>query len=282
MMVCCFSEQRTSILWFNPGCSSQTSTRKETGTMSANTTLTTGGSLCADTVLGLLGDINSQVRTRAISLDELSRFSQHQNPFENASKAYSKQIEEFQRDFQDRWSFRCTDAEIGSLHVPRPRGYCKTLLVLPPARVIAGMETICAKWRAEQKFNVWTFADGKLNEKVPNDRRHIGMYALLHKGTRDADEELRNRSFEQNRDDGLLMKIAHTDETMRGVEVLFFKDFNFRKTEEHIDPDSGTITSSLDSGGGAVCVNWGGWVDVGQFDVQSANPRWASRAAVYL
>lgn len=252
--------------------------------MSANATLTTGGSLSAQTkaALGLLIDTATQIRDEALSLDELSRCNSHQHPFEISSRAYSRQIEEFQRDFQDRWSFKCNDVEMGNLYVPRPRGYCKTLLVLPPARVIAGMETLCAKWRGEKKFNVWMFADGKLNECVPNDRRHLGMYALLHKGARDADEELRGRSFEQNRDDGKLFQIANTNDAMRGVEVLFFEDFNFRKKEEHLDPNTATITSSLSSGGYAVDVRWYGRVRVGRCDVQDADPDWASRAAVYL
>lgn len=244
--------------------------------MSANATLTTGSSLCAETqsVLGLLIDTATQIRDEALSLDELSRCNSHQNPFENPARAYSRQIEEFQKDMQDRWNFKCTDAEMGGLYVPRPRGYCKTLLVLPPARIIAGMEDICAKWRVEQKFNVCTFADGKLNEKVPNDRRHLGMYALLHKGSRIADEELRNQSFEYSQNKGI--------ERLRGVEVLYFWDFNFRKTGEHLDPQTATITSSLDSGGYAVCVYWNGGVYVSQCGVRDADPLWGPRAAVCL
>ena len=251
--------------------------------MSANATPTTGSSLSAETkkAFRLLGHQLRLLESEALTLDELSRSNERQNPFENAAKAYSKQIELFLQDFQDRWRFKCSDDEIGGLYVPRPRGYCKTLLVLPPARIIASMETICAKWREEKKFNFWTFADGALNEKVPNDRRHRGMYALLHKGGRDADEELRNRSFEQNRDDGQLVKIAHTEDTMRGVEVLFFEDCNFRKMKEHLDPQTATITSSLVSGG-AVGVGWDCYVRVHQCGVQDALPCWASRAAVYL
>lgn len=252
--------------------------------MSANATLPTGSSLCADErkALSLLKHTVIQLESEAITLDELSRFNAHQSPFENTARPYSNQIEGFQKYFQDRWNFKCSDSEMGGLYVPRPRGYCKTLLILPPAKVIAGMENICAKWRDEKKFNVWTFADGALNEKVQNDRRHFGMYALLHKGARDADEELRNRSFEQNRDDGLLVQIARTEETMRGTEVLFFEDFYFLKNGEHIDPKTATITSSLSFDGRAVGVDWSGRVDVGQCDVQDADPSWASRAAVYL
>ena len=214
------------------------------------------------------------LESEAMTLDELSRSNAHQNPFENPARAYSAQIEAFQKDMQDRWKFRCTDAEIGLLHVPSPRGNCKTLLILPPGSVIAGMENICAKWREEGKFNVLTFADGKLNEKVPNDRRHLGMYALLHKGGRDADEESLGQSFTVSQGKGL--------ERMRGVEVLYFEDFHFRNTGEHLDHPGGTITSSLDSDGDAVRVGWRGRVDVGQCDVQDARPGWGPRAAVYL
>ncbi|MEK7170417.1 MAG: hypothetical protein AAB767_03960 [Patescibacteria group bacterium] len=252
--------------------------------MSANATPTTGSSLSAETkkAFRLLGHQLRLLESEALTLDELSRSNERQNPFENAAKAYSKQIELFLQDFQDRWKFKCNDTEIGGLYVPRPRGYCRPLLILPPARIIAGPETICAKWLEEKKFNVWTFADGALNEKVPNDRRHRGMYALLHKGSRDADEELRSRSFEQNRDDGQLVKIAHTEDAMRGVEVLFFEDCNFRKTGEPLDPQTATITSSLDSDGFAVYVYWRDRVSVNRYDVQYAGPCWASRAAVYL
>lgn len=253
--------------------------------MSANTTLPTGSSLCPDEIkaLSLLKHTIGQIGSGAITLDELSRFNAHQSPFEDVARPYSKQIEGFQQYFQDRWDFKCSDAEMGALYVPRPRGYCKTLLVLPPAKVIAGSENICAKWRKENKFKVWTFTDGALNEKVKNDRRHLGMYALLHKGTRDADEELRNRSFAQNRDDGLLVQIARTEDTMRATEVLFLEDFNFLKTGEHLDPHTMTITSSLVSDGNVVYVLWdGGEVNVGRYDVRDASPDWASRAAVYL
>lgn len=241
--------------------------------MSANATLTTGSSLCAETkkALSLLKHQIGLLESEAMTLDELSRSNARQNPFDTVARPYSNQIEEHVRHLQDRWNFKCGDAEIGGLHVPRPRGYCKTLLVLPPASVIAGMENICAKWREENKFNVLTFADGQLNEKVPNDRRHMGMYALLHKGGRDADGELRNYSFEKAHGEGI--------ERMRGVEVLYFEDFNFRKTGEHLGPGSGTITSSLDSAGFAVVVYWGGWVCVSQYDVQDALPYWGPRAA---
>lgn len=243
--------------------------------MSVNT-LTTGSSLCAETqkALGLLEDTVKQLRTEALSLDELSRCNAHQHPFENAAKAYSKQIEEHMRFMQDRWDFTCNEEEIGRLYVPRPRGHCKTLLILPPARVIAGPEHLCAKWREENKFKVWTFADGKLNECVPNDRRHLCMYALLHRGGRDADKELRNRSFEQNQNEGV--------ETMRAVEVLYFEDFNFRSTGEHLDPDTVTTTGSLTSDGRAVGVYWDDGVGVGQYALRDAYPSWGSRAAVYL
>ena len=244
--------------------------------MSATTPQPTGSSLCAETkkALRLLKDTIGQMESEAISLDELSRCNAHQNPFDEAARPYSNQIEEHVRHLRDRWGFECTDAEIGSLWVPRPRGYCKTLLILPPDRVIAGMEDICAKWRKEGKFNVWTFADGKLNEKVPNDRRHLGMYALLHKGGRDADEELRGQSFEKSQNNSL--------ERLRGIEVLYFEDFNFRKTGEHLDPQTATITSSLGSGGYAVGVYWSGRVRVDQCAVQDAYPFWGPRAAVYL
>ena len=242
-----------------------------------NQTQTTGNSLSDDAnrLLGLFGDQIQQMRSGAQSLDGLSRYNAHQNPFgKNTAKAYSNQIAKFQEHFWNRWGYKCSDAEIGGLYVPWPRGYCKTLLVMPPAKIIASMEVVCAKWRGEGKFRVWTFADGALNERVPNDRRHSGMYALLHKGGRDADEELRSRSFEQNQTDGI--------ETMRGVEVLHFEDFYFLSTGEHLDPQTGTITSSLDSDGYAVVVYWRGKVEVGQCDVRDAHPVWASRAAVYL
>jgi len=244
--------------------------------MSANATLTTGSSLCAQTkaALGLLIDTATQLRDEALSLDELSRCNAHQHPFENSSRAYSRQIEEFQRDMQERWGFKCTDAEIGGLHVPHPRGYCKTLLILPPAGIIAGPEDICAKWRAEKKFNVLTFADGELNAKIPNDRRHLGMYALLHKGERDADDELRSYSFEKARGEGV--------ETMRATELLYFEDCNFRKKKVHLDPQTATITGSLDGDGYAVGVYWYDLVHVNQFGVQNADPNYGPRAAVYL
>jgi len=237
---------------------------------------TTGSSLCAETkrALGLLKDTISQMESEAMTLDELSRCNSHQNPFENASKTYSKQIEEQVQHLRDRWGFKCTDAEISALYVPHPRGQCKTLLVMPPGKVVAGMENLCAKWREEKKFKVWTFADGELNLKVRNDRRHLGMYALLHGGGRDADEELRNRSFEQNQNDGV--------ETLRGVEVLYFEDLNFLKTGEHLDPHTATITGSLDSGGFAVYVGWDGGVSVRRCHVQGAGPNYGGRAAVYL
>ena len=217
--------------------------------MSANATLPTGSSLCAETrkALSLLKHQIGLLESEAVTLDELSRFGSRQNPFENASKAYSNQIEAFKKDFQERWEWKCTDAEIGGLYVPCPRGYCKTLLVLPPAKVIAGPETLCAKWRAENKFTVWTFADGALNEKIRNDRRHLGMYALLHKGGCDADAELRNYSWERAQNEGI--------ETMRATEVLYFEDVNLRRKEEYLDPESVTITASLDSDGYAVDVS---------------------------
>lgn len=244
--------------------------------MSKNTP-TTGSPLCAETkkALGLLKDTISQLEAEALTLDELSRCNAHQNPFgENTAKAYSKQIEKFQQIFRDRWNYTCSDAEIGGLYVPRPRGYSKTLLVMPPAKVIAGMEDICIKWRQENKFPLWTFADGKLNERVPNDRRHKGMYALLHKGEREADKELLGTSFEG---------ACNSDyDFMRGTEVLFFEDCQFQETGEHNNHQTTTITSSLDSGGSAVGVGWFGEVYVDLYGVRDALPNIGPRAAVYL
>lgn len=235
--------------------------------------LSTSSYLCAETekALGLLGDTTTQVRTGAISLDALSRFNAHQNPFENAAKAYSKQIETQLKYFRDRWGFAYSDEEFGGLYVPRPSGYSKTLLINP--KDLTGPEDIFSKWVAEGKFSTYKYTDKSLNDFVPNDRRRLGHYALLHSGRREADEELKNRSWEQN--------LADRKETMRLTETLLWEDVFFTETKEHVDPDTITLTSSRVVVGGVAGVRWDrddGEVGVGWCSPRRAGPGLRARA----
>lgn len=216
--------------------------------MSANATLTTGSSLCAETkkALGLLEDTIKQLRSEAMSLDELSRHNSHQLAYEDTAKAYSRQIETKLKYFRDRWELAYKDEEFGGLYVPRPSGYCKTLLIVPADFV--GPEYIFSKWVSEAKFGVNKYTDKSLNDFVPNDRRQLGHYALLHSGRQVADDELKNRSWEKN--------IADRKETMRLIEVLLWEDVFFAETKEHIDPDTITLTSSRDADGSVDSVSW--------------------------
>ena len=216
--------------------------------MSANAPQTTGSSLCAETkkALRLLRHQLGMLESEAISLDQLSRGNSLQNPFENAAKAYSNQIEKKLKYFRNRWGFAYGDEEFGGLYVPCPSGYCKTLLIMP--QDLTGPEDIFRKWGAEKKFDVAKYTDKSLNDFVPNDRRRLGHYALLHSGRQEADEELKNRSWEQNRVD--------RKETMRLSEVLLWEDELYTEKKEHIDPDTATQTGSLDADGHVPRVHW--------------------------
>lgn len=212
--------------------------------------LTTGSSLRAETkkALGLLKDTITQVESDALSLDELSRCNAHQNPFENAAKAYSRQIENQLKYYRDRWGFSHTDTEFGSLHIPHPRGYCKTLLIL--SQELVGPEDVFSRWISEKKFDVWKWDSAKsLNDLIPNDRRLIGHYALLHSGRQEGDAELKNCSWEQN--------IRERRETMRATECFLWEDQFYTEHKEHTDnKDTVTLTSSRDVGGCAVRTYW--------------------------
>lgn len=216
--------------------------------MSANATFTTGSSLCAETkkALRLLGHQLRLLESDAMTLDELSRGNERQNPFENAARAYSNSIEKFLKYFRDRWGFTYGDEEFGGIFVPRPQGYSKTLLVVP--QEFAGPEDVFSRWVSEKKFNVRKYTDKSLNDVVPNDRRRLGHYALLHSGRRDADEELKNKSWEDN--------IRAKRETMRLTEALLWEDVFFTEAKEHIDPETVTQSSSRFSDGSVASVYW--------------------------
>src|SRR3989344_6044145 len=211
---------------------------------------TTGSSLCAETkrALGLLGDTIAQMESEALSRDELSRCNAHQDPFENAAKAYSRQIEAQLKYYRERWLLSYGDNEFGSIYVPRPQGYLKTILVLPS--YFAGPEDVFSRWKREAKFGVWKWDDDKsLNDLIPNDRRRLGHYALLHSGRQEADIELQNRSWEDNFRDGV--------EMMRATEALLFEDQHYTEHKKHIDPEAtATLTGSLCVDGFAVEVRW--------------------------
>ncbi len=216
--------------------------------MSANTTHTTGSSLCAETkkTLRLLGHQFRLLESDSLTLDELSRCNERQNPFENAAQAYSSQIEKLLKYFRDRWRLSCSDEEFGGIFVPRPQGYCKTILIVHAD--LTGPEDIFGKWTTEQKFSVCKYTDKLLNDVVPNDRRRLGHYALLHSGRQVADEELKEKSWETN--------VRDRRETMRLTEALLFEDMFFTETQEHIDPETATLTSSRYSDGGVASVCW--------------------------
>lgn len=210
--------------------------------------LTTGSSLCVESqsVLGLLKDTAGQVLSGAKTLDEWSRFNAGQEPFKNAAKAYSNQIEAQLKYFRDRWGFAYGDLEFGGLYVPRPSGYCKTLLIVP--KDLTGPEDIFGKWVAGKKFDTYKYTDKSLNDFVPNDKRRLGHYALLHSGRQEADVELKGRSWEQNQVD--------RKEMMRLTEVLLWEDVFFTETKEHIDLETVTLTGSRDVGGDVASVHW--------------------------
>lgn len=241
--------------------------------MSANTTLTTGSSLCAETKMAfrLLGHQLRLLESEALSLDELSRGNARQNPFENAAKAYSSQIEKLLKYFRDRWGFAYSDEEFGGIFVPRTYGYCKTLLINP--QEFAGPEDVFNRWVSETRFSVCKYTDKSLNDLVPNDRRRLGHYALLHSGRQESDEELKNRSWEDN--------IKAGQETMRLTEALLWEDVFFTETKEHIDPETFTQTSSRNSDGrvaGVLCNRDDRKVCVYWYSPQSAYPNLRARA----
>ena len=241
----------------------------------STTALTTGSTLPAETkkALRLLGDTIAQMESEALSLDELSRCNAHQDPFENAAKAYSRQIEAQLKYYRERWLLSYGDNEFGSIYVPRPKGYLKTILVLPS--YFAGPEDVFSKWKSEAKFKVWKWDESKsLNHLIPNDRRRLGHYALLHGGRQEADVELQNRSWEDNFRDRV--------EMMRATEALLFEDQHYTEHKKHIDPEAtATLTGSLDVDGDAVVVYWRPDNEkfyVYGYDLQDAGPDLRSRA----
>jgi hypothetical protein len=241
----------------------------------SQTALTTGSSLSAETktALGLLKDTIGQMEREALTLDEISRCNAHQNPFENPARAYSRQIEGQLKYYQDRWNLSYGDNEFGAIYVPRPQGYCKTLLIVPAH--FAGPEDIFGKWKSEAKFGVWKWDDAKsLNYLIPNDRRRLGHYALLHSGRQEADIGLQNYSWDANFRDRI--------EMMRVTETLLWEDQYFTEHKEHIDDKTTvTLTGSRDVDGYAVRVRWdpdSRLFYVNRCRTQLADPNLCSRA----
>lgn len=109
----------------------------------------------------------------------------------------------------------------------------------------------------EKQFPCWRYRED-LDGSIKTDERDPknGTYAIWVRDRQEADEENKNQSYDQRR------KQECQDETI--LEHMLHKLKYFDETGKHLDINNWTLTSSLDSGGGAVGARW----PCGRFNVR--------------
>ena len=195
---------------------------------------------------GILKDLFRQIDDGSISLKDLQVFLEHRNPFEAVGS-----IEDWKNFYRDTFGI---EVDFSELQVPKKEEGFDRLII-----VVQGMTPQKLFDKCKELFPCWKWTDENLDEVVSSERTSKnGAYAVWFRDRIEADEELKNLSANNLKEQGI-----------NGItleERLLYKLKYFAETGEHLDIVNITLCSgSRDSGGSVpvVCcwrdelqVNW--------------------------
>lgn len=175
---------------------------------------------------------------KGLSLYQLGKFLEHQNPF----AAPDSKIRKWREFYQDVFGWA---KDFSDLQIPPERNGFGWLII-----VAEGLTPSQVFNKCNERMKTWAWADD-LDKAVPkNDREAKTDYAVWVRDRVEADEELKGLSANQLADKGIL--------GITLLERLILERFYFWKSRgKHLDLKNVTLCSgSRDSDGGVPSVYW--------------------------
>ncbi|OGZ10964.1 MAG: hypothetical protein A3C93_04075 [Candidatus Lloydbacteria bacterium RIFCSPHIGHO2_02_FULL_54_17] len=152
---------------------------------------------------------------------------------------------------QQFWVKLGVAVEIDDLMVPECPADFTEIAIIPASLTNEQLFVLCAK-----HFPSWKYYDD-LDKCTAQQARPTNTYAVGYRGGVEPDLEHRNKSYDVATKEGLIF--------MNPKERLVAELRYFVRTGRHLDEKGWTITSSLASGGCALCAGW--YPSSGTFDV---------------
>ncbi len=189
-------------------------------------------------VLGMLADLAFKLRDGVIAPQELARFVKRENPFGIIENYLTK----WQKFYLEVFGI---EADLSHIHIPAERPGFEWLVVrlqsMTPKRLFD---------KCRERFGIWKYTDTNLDEVITSERStKDGSYAVWFRDRVEADEEMKNKSANDLKNEGI-----------HGVtfeERLLMELFYHWKTGKHLDIKNVTLCSgSFDSDGFVPSVDW--------------------------
>ena len=186
---------------------------------------------------GMLKDLFRQIDDGSINLQQLQAFLEHRNPFETVDP-----VTDWQNFYRDTFD---SEVDFSELQVPKKEEGFDRLII-----VAQGMTPQRLYDKCKELFPCWKWTDKNFNKVVSSERTSKnGAYAVWFRDRIEADEELKNLSANDLKEQGI------TGITLE--ERLLYELKYFAETGKHLDVKNITLCSgSRDSDGGVPDVYW--------------------------
>lgn len=199
-------------------------------------------------VLGMFADLALKLQHEVITPEQFGKFLKKQNPFGEIGNNLTADWEAFYRNL----GINC---DLSGVRIPDDPGGFGRVIIMAQGVTAQSAYDLCAK-----NFPCWKYTDKNLDEVVNSERNaKNGPYAIRVRDRVEADEELKNCSYNDLKRDGV---VGITLEEREIFELKFFKE-----TGKHLDIDSWTLCAgSLGSDGRVPGAGWGdfgfevGWI----------------------
>lgn len=176
-------------------------------------------------ILGMMEDLNHKLRKGVITVGQLGLFLKKENPF---AVDYSLLISEWAIFYKEVFGI---EVDFFDIFIPTKRAGFDRLLI-----ILQGMTTQRIFDKCVELFTSWKRTEKDLDEFVKSDRiAQNGDYAIWVRDRTEADEELRNLSASQLK-----------EQKIPGItleERLIYELKYFKETGKHLDSENVTLCS---------------------------------------
>ena len=190
-------------------------------------------------VLGMMADLALKLQNGVITPGQFGKFLKKQNPFVHGDCL--ELIASWQAFYHDLG----IDCDLSGVIIPNDPGGFGRVIIMAQGITPQSAYDLCAK-----SFPCWKYTDNNLDKIVTSDRTtKDGSYAIRVRDRVEADEELKNLSYNDLEKQGI---IGITLEEREIYELKFFKE-----TGKHLDIKNTTLCSgSRYSYGNVPYVYW--------------------------
>lgn len=165
-------------------------------------------------VLGMLSDLTSKLQHGAITPEQLEGFLKGKNPFEKAGDLIA--------EWQDFWKRHGVETDFTGLVIPVKKKGFDRLLVIPQGLTLNWLVESCPK-----KFFISISVQDLRNVNIKNKRTTKKAYAIWVRDRAEADEELKNISFNDLKEKNIF--------GITLLERIVYEFKYFDETSKHLD-----------------------------------------------